>query len=506
MNAPANTEPQHGTLIIITIMLVAILEVLDSTIVNVALPAMMPSLSANQNQITWVLTAYVAASAILLPLTGYLSTRLGRKRMMIINILGFMVSSLLCGMASSLTVMVIFRACQGAFGAALMPLSQAILRESFPLNKQGKAMAIWGMGIMMAPVFGPTLGGYITENSNWRWIFYINVPICLLGLFLTLWVIPKSKPQPKSIDWLGLAFMVMGVACLQIFLDKGNESDWFNSPMILTLCLISALSIVAFFLRSLYHKDRVIDFSLYLNRNFLIASLIMLFFSGCLFSLFTVQPIMLENLFHYPIILAGQVLSPIGFASGIAMVLSSILMNRMNVKWILGPGLLLCAIGSYGLASLTLQAGIWQIVLPDIILGLGMGFIMVPLATYALVTIPKKSMTEASGLFSYGRMLGTSVGISIISTLISRETQINWHSLMTHINVYNPNLNAWLMHQHTTINNPHSLANLQATIATNASMQAFLNAYTVVAIGFTILVVLVFFLKNVNLNSKEMIH
>ncbi|MCB1827473.1 MAG: DHA2 family efflux MFS transporter permease subunit, partial [Coxiellaceae bacterium] len=244
------TLAQKRWLVIVTIMLVAILEVLDSTIVNVALPNMMPALGANQEEITWVLTAYVVASAMMIPLTGFLNRRIGHRQLLMVNIIGFMVSSFLCGTAQSLTMMVMFRLFQGGFGAALIPLSQAILRETFPLEEQGKAMAIWGIGIMAAPVLGPTLGGFITQHASWRWVFYINAPICLFSLILTALVIKPTKPGNEKMDWFSVALMFTGIGAMQVVLDQGNTKGWFSSNFILALSIISVLTIVSFIWRN----------------------------------------------------------------------------------------------------------------------------------------------------------------------------------------------------------------------------------------------------------------
>lgn len=492
-------------LIILTIMLTAVLEVLDSTIVNVALPSMMPALSADQDQITWVLTAYVVASAIMLPLTGFLSNRLGRKRMIMMCITGFMISSFLCGLTTSIDQIVLFRIFQGAFGASLIPLSQATLRESFPLNQQGKAMAIWGMGIMMAPVFGPTLGGYITQDLSWRWIFYLNIPICLAGIALTAWVIPNTEKIKQKIDYVGLALMITGVAALQIFLDQGNEKGWLSSHFILALMLLSAAGIILFLLRSAHHKNPVINFSIYRNKNFSISNIIMACFAGGLFGMLTVQPIMLENVFHYPIITTGLVLSPLGLGSAIGMTLASILMNRMDAKWLIGAGLAGLCLGAAMFCRISADTSMIYFIMPNFIQGFAMGLIMVPMSTYALATVNPNHMAEAAGLFAYSRMLGTSVGISLISTIISRQGQTVWNNLVGHINRFNPALQHWLKIQHQSLNSPIAIQKLGQLVSAQSSLQAFVDAYYAIAIVFALLIPLVLFFDYVDLSQAEVV-
>lgn len=497
----SSTKIDHKWLIVITIMLVAILEVLDATIVNVALPSMMPALSANTSQITWVLTAYVVASAIMLPLTGFISNRIGRKRMMIINVAGFLVASLFSGMAVSMTQMVLFRTLQGAFGAALIPLSQAILRETFPLREQGKAMAIWGLGIMMAPVLGPTLGGYITQDLNWRWVFYINVPICAVGLLMIMWVIPQTETIKQRIDTISLVMMIAAIACLQIFLDQGNEKDWFSSNTITLLATISAIGFCTFLYRSLLKSNPVVNLRLFFDRNFSICCIAMLIFAGCLFGLLTVQPIMLESIFNYPIITTGWTLAPVGLASAVGMIASSTLMNRINVKWLIIPGLTLCASSAAAFSHFSADTAIGYFLIANSVQGLGMGLVMVPLSTYALATIQGKSLTEASGLFAYCRMLGTSVGISLISTLISRETQINWHSLAGHLSRFSQNVTHWLQIQGLNLHNPMAAYKLSLIVKSQASLQAYIDSYYAIAFAFALLIPLVLLLKPVDFNA-----
>lgn len=492
---------QRRWLIIATIMMVAMLEVLDSTIVNVALSAMMPSLGANQNQITWVLTSYVVASAIMLPLTGFFSNRLGQKQLLLINISGFLVSSLLCGAANSLAEMVVFRVLQGAFGAALIPLSQAILRETFPLSEQGKAMAIWGIGVMAAPVFGPTLGGYITEHMNWRWIFYINFPICILGILLTLWVIPRGEKRQQKIDWLGLILMVVGIGALQIFLDKGNENDWLNSNFILALLVTSAFCLIYFVIRSLKHPSPVIKLKIYRDHNFSICCALLFLYCGTVFGLVTLEPIMLEQLFNYPAVTAGWMMAPLGLASALGMFFIPVLMKRINIKIIFIIAMSFCAFGANRFTHLNLEASMREFLIDNTFVGLGMGMFVVPLSTYALATVSREDITEGSGLFSYARMLGTSVGISILSTLVTRMTQVNWHTLISRFTPFNPQLHIWFTHQHLPYLSPIGIARLSAQLQAQASLLGFLDGFKSIAIMFVILIPFILTLKSVNFDK-----
>lgn len=488
-------------LIILTIMLLAILEVLDSTIVNVALRPMMATLNANQNQITWVLTSYVVASAVILPLTGFLMNLFGRKTFILLCASGFMVSSFLCGISTSLTEMIVFRIFQGLFGSSLIPTSQAILRETFPLEEQGKAMAIWGLGIMAAPVCGPTLGGFITQHASWRWVFYINLPMCLIGIVLIILVIKESARIKEKIDNFGLALMVMGVAALQIFLDKGNENDWFNSNLILALALISAYCLTYFLIRTYHHKKPLINLTLYRNRNFRICSLLMMLFCACLFAFVTLQPIMLQSLFGYTSMASGWTMAPLGIASGIGMILASTAMQKINVKYILTLAVLSTTYGAWCYTQLTLNADLHYFLRANACLGFGMGCFMVPLSTYALATISHESIVEASGLFSYARMLGTSIGISVLSTLVTRSAQQNWHQLSGFVNPFNPQYQAWLAAQHATQLSGNALAQMANMFTLHSNLLGFIYGFNIITFCLLLLIPLIWRLENVKLNS-----
>ncbi|HLB57001.1 MAG TPA: DHA2 family efflux MFS transporter permease subunit [Coxiellaceae bacterium] len=484
-------------LIIITIMMVAILEVLDSTIVNVALPNMMPSLNANQDQITWVLTSYVVAAAMMLPLTGFLSHRIGTKNLLLIDIAGFMLSSLLCGTANSLDTMVFYRLLQGGFGAALIPLSQSILRQSFPLEEQGKAMAIWGLGIMVAPVFGPTIGGFILSHASWRWVFYLNLPFCILGIFMTIIVIPASEKIKQNLDYLGVILMFAGIGCLQIFLDQGNSNNWFHSNFILLMATISLFCIIVFIFRTASHKNPVITLSIFKNMNFSICTIIFALFCGCLFGFVTLEPIMLENLFHYTPMIAGETMIAVGLSSAVSMGLCSFLMSRISVKIILIAALIISALGVFYFSTLSLNADQDNFMIGNSLFGFGLGLFMVPLTTYSLATMPAKNITEAAGLFSYGRMLGTSIGVSLFSTLVATESQINWSQLGAHINQFNNKLRVWLHQQNLGLHNPKAIVELKMSLMSQSSMIAFVDAYHCMMILLLCFIPLVLMLENV---------
>lgn len=492
MNA---TNPRYRLLVIITVMTVTILEMLDVTIVTVSLPHMMGSLGANVEQITWVLTSYIVASAIFMPLTGFLENRFGRQRMLMLCISGFLFGSMLCGIANSLIMIVFSRIIQGAFGAGLIPLSQAIMMETFPPEERNKAMGIWGMGIMVAPVLGPMLGGFITEHMNWRWIFFINLPGCIASLILTSILIENKNVAKRPIDWIGMLFMIIGFGGLQMLLDQGNQKGWFESHFIANLAIISCCAIAYFIFHSLKKPNPIINLRLFLDKNFSLATIVLAIFAGSLISFISLQAVMLERLMGYPAVTTGLLMAPRGIACAVSIGMAVQLTSKIGARSVIIAGLLLSAIGTWPMASYTVTVSDWDIIWPAIIQGLGMGFIFVPLSSIALSTIPKDSMAEGAGLFSYGRMLGNSIGISILATTLARHTQYNWNRLGGHINPYNPNLQQWLTDHHMQLNEPGTLSYLAGQLSSQGNMIAFINAAFVLAILFLLLIPLIFSIK-----------
>ncbi|MDF2867095.1 MAG: multidrug transporter [Gammaproteobacteria bacterium] len=474
---PADISSSQRIVITIAVMLVAIIEVLDMTIVNVALPPMMGSLSASSDQITWVLTSYIVSAAVFMPLTGFLVARFGRKRLLLLNIVGFLIASVLCGMSVNLVQMVIFRTLQGIFGAALVPLSQLILNSSYPPEKRGQAMAIWGMGIMAAPVLGPTLGGYITDTLNWRWIFYINIPVCLLAFFMCLRVINETPSQKQTIDWLGMILMATGIGCLQIFLDRGNGENWFESKQILAYCIISVISLALFIIRGLKKPDNIINLKIFADRNFASSCLMITVYCASFFGIIALQSLMLENLMGYPTVTAGELMAPRGIASFFSMAMVANLITRFDPRKIIAVGLALSLLGTYAMTYFSLESSTDFIIWSSIVQGFGMGLFFVPLSTIAFTSLSRDYAAEASGLFSFGRSLGQSIGISIYSTILSRETQINWNHLIGRINEYNSIFHAWQAKMQHLLSDKLIWQVLAGQISKQATMIAFIDCY-----------------------------
>lgn len=505
MNDIANKYyPDRSTQIIITIsvMLVAIIEVLDMTIVNVALPPMMGALGANSDEITWVLTAYIVSSAIVMPLTGLLVKLVGRRTLLMINITGFMITSLLCGLSVSLTEMVFLRTLQGIFGASLIPLSQYILRDTYPPKEHGHAMAIWGVGIMVAPVLGPTLGGYITSWLNWRWIFFINVPVCIVAFSLTLFNITETAREYIRIDWYGLALMVIGIGCLQIVLDRGNTSGWFSSNFILIMSIAAAIGLLTFIHKGVHDKENIINLMLFRYRNFWLCCTILLIYSMGIIGMISVQPILLENLFNYNAQTAGLAMAPRALASALTMIAAGFLTDKIDNRWMIFTGVGLTAIGSYLTAHINLHTSFDLFAWYGFIQGLGMGLVFTPLSTLALSEMAGKEMAEGAGLFSFSRSIGSSIGISILSTTISRETQVNWHQLGGHLVTTQYNFQRWLQLKGMSIHNPQDVHQIAQKLHQQATMVAFVDTFWLVTLSSALLLPFVFFLKRAPHNPQ----
>jgi len=499
MQTQVELSESRRWLIAISVMIATILEILDSTIVNIALPHMMGSFGATFDQITWVLTSYIVAAAVVMPISGFLINRLGSKKLLLINIVGFMITSMLCGLATSLVQMVFFRVLQGIFGASLVPLSQFILRNTFPPEQLTKAMAIWGVGIMTGPVLGPTLGGLITESLNWRWIFYINIPFCFIDIFLCLKVITETPIQKIKTDLIGIILLVLSVGCLQIFLDRGNTVNWFESHSTQWFFGVFCFSFVGFIIHCLTHSAPIINLKLFLNRNFSACCFLIAVFVAGAIGIISIQPLFLENLINYPPDFTGLVMAPRGIASACAMACVPILSKHFDQKRLILFGMLLNITSSFLFSKLDLSVNYQLFIYIGMLQGVGMGLFFVPLTTIAFNSLPYKDYAEASGIFSFCRNLGMSIGISLIATLIARNTQINWNSLVSHISIFDPAL----QYNHVNTMSKLALTKLSHQVTTQATTISFLNVYRAIVIGLTVSLPLIFLLKSGNGSEKS---
>jgi DHA2 family multidrug resistance protein len=499
---PATQEAPRRGLITLAMMSSTVLVVLDMTIVNVALPHMGGELSASPEELSWVLTSYLVASAVFMPLTGYLTDRLGRKNHLLASIGGFVLTSMASGAATSLAMMIFFRILQGAFGASLVPLSQAVLNEVYPRDERGKAMAIWGMGVMLGPILGPTLGGWLTEYLSWRWIFYINLPVGVLSLLLAARVVPDAAIVPRKLDWAGLLLASLGIAAGQFVLDRGNEDGWFSSPLIVGAALVSLLALGGFVLYALSTRAQpIFNLRLFRDRNFAASSLIIAILGLGMFGALVVQPLMLESLLGYPALTTGLVMAPRGLASMAGMVLVGRFIRHLDVRLIIGTGMALAALGSHFMTSYDLAIDPWAATWPGLLQGLGMGLMMVPLSTLALSTLPPAALSEAAGLFSLFRTVGASAGIAVVETVASRHGQMAWNQLGGHIQPFNPALSGYLAPIHLGPGDPRGVAVLTAMLAQQAQMQAVLDVFQLVTWSFVAMLPLLLLLKGNVLKS-----
>jgi len=430
-------------LVALAVMLATIVEVLDTTIANVALDHIRGSLSAGVDEAAWVLTSYIIGNAIIIPLTGWLGSVFGRKRFFIFCILLFTGSSLCCGAAPNLQVLVAFRVLQGLGGGAMMPLSQAILMETFPPQEQGMAMAVWGVGMMFGPVLGPILGGWITDNYSWRWIFYVNVPVGALAVLLITFILvdpPYIKRASKHIDWLGLSLLVLGMGCLQILLDKGERVDWFNSNLIVILAILSACSFLWFVWQELRSKEPIVDLRILRNRTFAVGTVFTTVVMFALYGTFVLIPLYCQLVAGYTPLLAGKVLSLQSVGTFLSMLLAGRLFNYLDPRAMVALGCLAAGFGSWDMTSFNPGTDFWAIAWAGFFRGAGSGLIFVPLTTLSLGAVPKEQMANASGLFNMVRTVGGSIGIAILVAFLSRGSQIHQHYLTAHVHPYNPAL------------------------------------------------------------------
>jgi MFS transporter, DHA2 family, multidrug resistance protein len=445
-------RPSHNPyLIAITVTLATFMEVLDSSIANVALPHIAGSLGASYDEVTWVLTSYLVSSAIVLPVSGWLSTVLGRKRFYMSCVLLFTVCSLLCGMAPTLPFLIFTRVLQGAGGGGLQPSEQAILADTFPAEKRGMAFALYGMAVVVAPAIGPTLGGWITDNFNWHWIFFINVPIGMLSLFLTSRLVedpPWLKGGRSSsirIDYIGLALIVIGVACFQVVLDKGQEADWFTSALIRVMFGIGVPVLLGFFLWEWYHEDPIVDVRLLKNRNFGTAVFFSFTLGMVLFGSTVLIPEFLQVSMGYTAERAGEALSPAGFVLMMMMpVAGRLTASRLDPRMLISFGFLGTAIMLHRLTIVNLQIDFHTIVFLRMAQVLFLPLIFIPITTLNYVGVPREKNNQVSGLSNFARNLGGSIGTSMLTTFLARQNQIHQVAFAAHTNSGSPNFDQWI--------------------------------------------------------------
>jgi DHA2 family multidrug resistance protein len=484
------------------VLLAVLMVILDMTVVNVSLPYMMGTLGATPDQITWVLTSYIVAEGVVIPISGFLAERFGRKRVILVSVAGFVVSSMLCGQSRTLAQIVIFRLFQGAFGGSVIPLSQAIMVDLFDPKSRGKAMAIWGIGILLGPIMGPTIGGFITDHLGWRWVFYINVPIGIINLAMIAAFLKETPGSKTAVDWLGALLLAVGVGSLQMLLDRGNTEGWFESNFIVTLAIISTFCLIAFVVRSINRSDAVLKLNLLEDRNLATATFMIMAFGVGMLSTIALQPLFLEHLLGYPASTAGLVMAPRGIAVAFGMALVAALIGRIEPRWLVFIGLSLAAAGSYVMTWYNLDVDKFWIIAPGVVQGTGMGMIFVPLSVLAYETLPKNTYDQAASIFNLFRTIGGSIGIAIAATVLTRQSNANWQTLGGAINPYNPALGAWLDATGLSMSDPRLAQILGFELTRQSTMIGFIEAFGFVTLSFLLLIPLVLLLRRVGATQR----
>ncbi|MBS2036716.1 DHA2 family efflux MFS transporter permease subunit [bacterium] len=482
--APVWKPKWNPWIIAIAVMSATFMEVLDTSISNVALPHIGGSLAATTEESTWMVTSYLVSNAIVLPLTGWISSTFGRKNFLLVCIAIFTLASVLSGAAQSLNQLILFRILQGLGGGAMQPTAQAILFESFPPEKRGQAMAFYGMGIVVAPILGPIVGGWLTDNYSWRWTFYINLPVGILASFL-VYTILEDPPYLKegktsSVDLAGFFFLVIWVGALQIMLDKGQLEDWFESPLIVVLCGLFVVFLVLFVVWESTRKSPIVDLSIFKDRTFALSTLLITMVGGVLYGTLTLGPLFLQQLRGYPAFSAGLAVAPRGLGAMSSMMIVGALLARFDGRFFVCIGFCVLSYSNHLLGQLNMNTGVEQVVMPNVLAGVGMGLVFVPLATIANDKLPARKISTASGVFNLMRNLGGGVGIAMSTTMLSRGGQFHQARLTEHVNIYNPALTKFQLAAQGALGD-RWLVGLAATVARQASMLSYVDAYTMMS-------------------------
>lgn len=509
----------HGELlnpwaVAVTVAMTTFMEVLDISIANVALRHIAGDLSAGQDEAVWVLTSYMVSNAIILPMSGWLSARFGRRRFYLGSVALFSVSSLLCGLSPNLATLIFFRTLQGIGGGGLQPSSQAILTDSFPPAKRGVAFAVYGITTVLAPAIGPTIGGWITDSFTWRWIFLINVPVGLVSFYFTTRLVfdPPGFGQVQrtllasgkaTIDSIGFMLMALGFGCLQIMLDKGQEDDWFSSPFIVTMGSVALIALVILPFWELRQAAPMVDLRLLKERNFLFSNVLMFLLGFILFGSTVLLPMMVQTLMGYTATQAGLLLSPGGLTVLVAMPFIGMLISKVDVRHMITFGLLCNCIAMFLFSHMNLQTDYWSLATVRMIQGLGFGFLFVPINTAAFALIPQGKSSNASALINLSRNLGGSVGISLVQTWLTQNTQRHQSDLVAHISALSQNFTLWMDRVRNLLpGSDLSMALLAHTVEQQASLLAFMDIFRLLS-GLTLLFIPLVYAMKPSIKGKS---
>jgi MFS transporter, DHA2 family, multidrug resistance protein len=494
--------PQRGVnpwVVTFSVMLATFMEILDTTVVNVSIPHIAGNLAATNEEGTWVVTSYLVSNAIVLPISGWLANYVGRKRLLLICVGGFTVTSLCCGLAASLTQLIVFRVLQGLTGGGLQPLAQAILLETFPKERHGHAMAAFSLGILLAPILGPTLGGWITDNYTWRWIFYLNLPVGILSLFLmNRFVVDPHyvKRSGARVDLWGIGFLALGIGSLQVLLDTGERKDWFSSQYIRTFCLLCVIGLVALIIRELMTDHPVVDLRALKNRSFSAGVFLISLLGFILYASLVLLPLYLQTLLGYPAYNSGLALSPRGIGALIFTPLAGHLTTKTDPRRLIAGGLVLGSITMFDLSGLNLYAGFWDICWVQVVQGIALSFLFIPLMALAMARIPPEKMGNATSIFNLMRNIGGSVGIAIMTTFLARRTQLHQNHLIANVRAGDvktitllQGLRAnFVLHGADSVTAAHkAVGAVYGMVQQHAAMLAFVEAFWIMGVGFLIM-------------------
>ena len=470
--------------ITVCVILATLMQALDTTIANVALPYMQGSVSASQDEIAWVLTSYIVAAAIMTPPTGYLTNRFGLKRLFLISVAGFTFSSVLCGLAQSLVQIVLFRILQGLFGAALVPLSQTVLMNINSKERQGSAIALWGVAVMAGPVLGPVLGGWLTEAYSWRFVFYINVPVGIVAFFgMTTFLPDTPRNAAAKLDWFGFGTLSLAIAAMQVLVDRGEELDWFGSSEIVAEAIIAVSAFYLFLVHTFTAREPFVRPSLFRDRNFTAGVLFISIIGLTYYASLALQPPYLQNLMNYPIVSAGLVLGPRGVGTMASMLIVGKLIGPVDTRYLLALGLGLTAWSFYVMTGWTPDVARMTIVVVGIIQGIGLGFIFVPLSVVTLSTLAPELRAEGAGLYSLSRNIGSSIGISVVNSLLTRNTQINHAEIARNVTSVNRAFEDLAITQFWDPISAAGRTALDAVITRQAQIIAYIDDYKLLMIA-----------------------
>ncbi len=459
-------------------MLATIMQALDTTIANVALPHMQGTMGATLEQISWVLTSYIVAAAIFMPLTGFLSARLGRKRVFMWSVVGFTIASMLCGAAQSLEQIVLFRLLQGVFGAALVPLSQAVLLDTYPRERHGSAMAMWGVGVMIGPILGPSLGGWLTEFYNWRWVFYINLPFGILAWFgLAAFVQETPSDRTRRFDVLGFSFLALAIGAFQMMLDRGSVLDWFESNEVVVEAMVAGVALYLFFAHIFTHEQPFIEPGIFKDRNFSVGVIFMFVVGVILLATLALLPPFMQSLMGYPVDDVGYLLAPRGVGTMLSMFTVGLVSARIDMRYSILLGLALMSFSLWEMTHFTADIAGRDIVRTGFIQGMGLGFIFVPLTTLTFSTLAPRYRNEGTALFSLMRSIGSSIGVSTVMAYLSYRTQANHAAFADYVNPFNLALQEAVEAGIYDLASPNGLGAMERLVTRQAAILAYLQDF-----------------------------